>query len=117
MPKRMIVLASGLLLLSAAGLAQSKPESAVGQIRSASSLPEKTLNVPAGTSLFVLTIGAWDMQPIDSSKTTGTVELDSGNLLRNSTAAGGTALVGHIHLPAGALIDHTEVDACRVRSS
>jgi hypothetical protein len=108
----MIVLASGLLLFSVAGLAQSNSGPATGPLKPASSVPGKTPNLPAGTSLFVLTIGAWDMQPLGSSETTESIQIDNAKFMRYSTALGGTALFGHVHLPAGVLIDHIEVDAC-----
>ncbi len=112
MPEKTGAVALCLMVFSTVTLAQSISGPATGPSKPTSSVPGKTLNLPAGADLFVLTIGAWDMQPGDSAQTTGTTTLVPGAFVRWATSGLGANLVGHVHLPAGALIDHFEVDAC-----
>ncbi|HWZ86928.1 MAG TPA: hypothetical protein VN032_12045, partial [Thermoanaerobaculia bacterium] len=81
MPKKLSVLGTGLLLVSAFALGQAVPEGATGPNRPATQSPGK--NLVAGTSdTFTLTIGAWDMQVEDSTVATAFTFIDSGAYLR-----------------------------------
>jgi hypothetical protein len=67
--------------------------------------------LPGGTSdVFTLTIGAWEMQPEISTMATSFTFVDAGGYLRASSTGG--TLTSSLHLPAGVLIDHIELDAC-----
>lgn len=112
MPRNTSAVAFCLLVLSAVTFGQTNSGSETRPFKQTGPGPGKTADLPAGTDLFVLTMGAWDMQPADSSETTTLVTIDSGTYLRATTSGFGAELIGHIHLPAGALIDHFEVDAC-----
>jgi hypothetical protein len=104
-----------LIVLSAVTFAQSNSGPATGPFKPASSVPGKTPILPAGTDKFAVTIGAWDMQPSIAGAETAEAAINGAPFLRYSTSdIGASTLVGHLHLPAGALIDSFEVDACDI---
>ena len=68
-------------------------------------------NLPSGDSLFVQTVGAFDLSPANSLDQWTVNAIASGQYVR-TCVSGGCDLVGTVHLPSGVRIHHVELDAC-----
>jgi len=74
--------------------------------------PARTI-LPAGSDVFVVSVGAFDFGPLASTESYTAVTFgDASYLLRGTTPSGITALLASPRLPTGAVIDNIELHAC-----
>jgi hypothetical protein len=111
-PPRILLAVVGSMLVVCAQAQQrtAKDPSAIGR-----ALRPKAARaaLPAGSDLFVATLGAWDFAQTDSNTSYAYTTLGGVEFVMAASGPGAiTEMIASVHLPTGVLIDSFELDYC-----